>query len=188
MAKNLEKREGETLRNRRILLVLFLFTFSFFFSCNVFVADFTIEKHADYTCTITGYSGGEGTLVIPSIIDGYAVMSIGERAFYNCDSLISITIPDSVTSIGEAAFSGCRSLTNVTIPNSVTSIGDWAFSRCKSLASVTIPDSVTSIGEDVFSFCSNLSEIRVSENSYAHRFFMETELAGLVTYTPSWLL
>ena len=43
-----------------------------------------------------------------------------------------MTIPNSVTSIGEA-FRGCESLTSVTIPNSVTWIGTSAFSGCEAL-------------------------------------------------------
>jgi hypothetical protein len=64
-----------------------------------------------------------GELVIPSAIEGNSVTSIGSRAFANCTSLTSVTIPDSVTSIGSSAFSSCTSLTSVTIPDSVTSIG-----------------------------------------------------------------
>ncbi len=59
--------------------------------------------------------------------------SIGDSAFYCCDSLTSITIPDSVTSIGDNAFCCCDSLTNITIPDSVTSIGDYAFYDCTNL-------------------------------------------------------
>ena len=39
-----------------------------------------------------------------------------------------VVIPEGVTSIGEHAFDNCRSLISVTIPNSVTSIGKYAFS------------------------------------------------------------
>ena len=59
--------------------------------------------------------------------------SIEESVFYNCTSLTSITIPNSVTSIGGSAFYNCTSLIGVTLENSVTSIGDGAFSGCNSL-------------------------------------------------------
>ena len=65
--------------------------------------------------------------------------SIGELAFYNCDSLESVTITQGVTSIGSFAFDNCKSLTNIVVPNSVTSIGLSAFSGCTSLTSVTVP-------------------------------------------------
>jgi hypothetical protein len=64
------------------------------------------------------------------------VTSIGNSAFWNCASLTSITIPDSVTSIGDSAFSFCTSLTSVVIPDGVTSIGDWAFGDCHSITTV----------------------------------------------------
>ena len=55
---------------------------------------------------------------------------ICDGAFRGCDSLQSITIPNSVTSIGDDAFSLCISLQSITIPNSVTKIGDGAFYGC----------------------------------------------------------
>ena len=80
----------------------------------------------------------------------YVVTSIGEFAFYCCDDLTSITIPNSVTTIGEFAFEYCSGLISITIPNSVKSIGLGAFSNCSSLKSVTIPSSLIKIGEDAF--------------------------------------
>ncbi len=94
--------------------------------------------------------------VIPT--DG-SVTSIGEDAFYNCDSLTSVTIPDSVTSIGYSAFSDCSKLTSVTIGNGVTSIGYSAFSDCSKLTSVTIGNGVTSIGDWAFIYCDSLTSI-----------------------------
>ena len=85
--------------------------------------------------------------------------SIGERAFYECGYLTSITIPNSVTSIGDSAFGGCSSLASITIPNSVKSIGSSAFSSCDSLTSIVIPNSVKSIGSSAFSSCDSLTSI-----------------------------
>ena len=96
------------------------------------------------------------TVTIPN-----SVTYIGDRAFKSCSSLTSVSIPNSVTSIGGAAFSGCSSLTSVTIGNSVTSIGDDAFNSCSSLTSVTIPNSITSIGYYAFAFCSALTSVTI---------------------------
>ena len=116
-----------------------------------FIRDAQIENGV-----LIKYKGKAKEVVIPS-----SVTSIGDRAFFGCESLVSIVIPDSVTSIGKWAFDGCSSLTSVTIPDSVTSIGTWAFSDCSSLTSITIPDSVTSIGERAFFGCSSLTSITI---------------------------
>ena len=94
---------------------------------------------------------------------GNGVTEIGSSAFRDCNSLTSVTIPDSVTSIGMDAFHGCSGLTSVTIPDSVTSIGEYAFSGCNSLASIAIPDSVTSIGWRAFDSCSKLTRVTIGD-------------------------
>ena len=106
------------------------------------------------------YKGKAKEVVIPS-----SVTSIGDRAFFGCESLVSIVIPASVTSIGEEAFAGCSALTSVAIPASVTSIGTWAFDGCSSLTSISIPDSVTSIGFLAFDGCASLSSMTVDSNN-----------------------
>ena len=100
--------------------------------------------------------------------------SIGHYAFYNCSSLTSITMPNSVTSIGNEAFSDCSSLTSITISDSVTSIAARAFGGCSSLTSITIPDSVTSIGGKAFQKCNSLTSITIGSGikSIGDRAFM----------------
>ena len=105
------------------------------------------------------YENGQGVITFDA-----PVTSIGENAFWWCDSLTSITIPDSVTSIGEDAFYICTSLTSVTIPDSVTEIGWFAFRECTSLTSVTIGDSVTSIGYGAFSYCYSLTSVTIPDS------------------------
>ena len=99
--------------------------------------------------------------------------SIGERAFYGCSALTSVTIPNGVTTIGEGAFYGCSALTSITIPNSVTSIGVEAFRECSGLTLVTIPNSVTSIGNGAFSGCRGLTSVTIpnSVTSIAYQAF-----------------
>ena len=94
----------------------------------------------------------------------YGVTSIGDDAFYDCESLTTVTIPDSVTSIGYYAFYGCISLTTVTIPDSVISIGYYAFGFCRSLTTVIIPDSVISIGDSAFAECRSLTTVTIPDS------------------------
>ena len=103
----------------------------------------------------------ETDVVIPATYDDKPVTVIGEKAFKGCESLTSITIPNSVTSIGDYAFYSCESLTSITIPNSVTSIGSYAFDCCRNLTSLTIPDSVISIGDGAFYYCDGLTSITI---------------------------
>jgi hypothetical protein len=93
-----------------------------------------------------------------------SVTSIGKSAFYHCTKLTSVKIGSGVISIGKQAFSRCRNLTNVTIPDSVTSLEFGTFEDCTSLTSVTIPDGITCIGERAFYHCKNLVSIIIPDS------------------------
>jgi hypothetical protein len=119
-------------------------------------APFYYDINADNTITITGYwSYSIYALTIPATINGLAVTTIGDYAFFYSEAataLKSITIANGVTSIGVEAFDNCESLTSVTIPGSVTSIGDYAFYYCPPLDNVYFDGNAPTVGSDVFGY------------------------------------
>src|SRR5262245_30719444 len=78
-----------------------------------------VEAQLTYTVTnervtITGYTGASLHVVIPSMINGLPVTSIGTGAVFS-GSIASFTIPDSITNIADGAFYYCASLTNIMV-------------------------------------------------------------------------
>ena len=174
------------------------------------VTAFAEDTSTEYEATIDGYEyfykvneGGKTVTItrffaldvshshyadIPETLgDGnYTVTAIGKNAFFNCQALAKVTIPQSVASIGKQAFRECRQLKSLTIKDAATSIGEEAFMLCESLTtlklgekiktigesafsqcgltSVTIPDSVTSIGDWAFGYCNSLTALSLGEN------------------------
>ena len=64
----------------------------------------------DGTVKITRYIGSPVNIKIPSELDGKPVKSIKDFAFEDCDTLQTISIPESVTDIGYAVFRDCTRL------------------------------------------------------------------------------
>ena len=85
------------------------------------------------TGTITGYSGSEKVVNIPSNIGGIYVKAIGENAFKNNTDIETVIIPEGVSSIEDFAFYKCTGLKYVSIPESVTSVSEDGFYRCGAL-------------------------------------------------------
>ena len=141
------------------------------------------------TAEVTSQNSGKysGNIIIPSSVTynsvSYSVTSIGNEAFWYCDGLTSVTIPNSVTSIGESAFDGCSGLTSVTIPNSVTSIEYGAFYGCSGLTSVTIGNSVTSIGNHAFQYCSGLTSVTIDNSVTSIGDYAFNGCSGLTSVT-----
>ena len=108
------------------------------------------------------------TVVIPA-----NATTIGNSAFEQCASLISIDIPANVETIGTAVFWGCSSLTTVTFEkgSQLKTIGGGsssyygAFSYCTALTSIEIPASVETIGASAFSHCSSLATVTFENGS-----------------------
>ena len=97
------------------------------------------------------------------IADG--ITDIPDSAFWGCETLVDLALPQTLRTIGKGAFGQCVNLTRINIPEGVTSIGDSAFLMCGSLTRLTIPDSVTSIEGNPFRHLA--AEIMVSPQNPA---------------------
>ena len=113
------------------------------------------------TTPVTEIGGGafEGS-AITSIALGADVERIGDRAFYNCKYITSLTLNEGLTSIGAyafyKAFGACLELE---LPSSVRSIGNSAFLDLnKGFNKIVLNDGLLTIGESAFSgACNNNS-------------------------------
>jgi hypothetical protein len=87
--------------------------------------------------TITAFEATNSSVVIPSIINGLQVTTIGPSAFYRFTSVTSVTIPASITNIGDYAFQE-TGLSTVSIPASVIGIGVAPFEQCADLTEINV--------------------------------------------------
>ena len=86
---------------------------------------------------------------------------IASSAFYECENLTSITMPESVTTMGSGVFWKCKKLENVVLSSNLTSIESWTFYQCDILSNIIIPDSVTLIGSSAFEYCKKLETVQI---------------------------
>ncbi len=154
------------------------------------------------TVKIEAFEGTEENIVIPSQICGCDVTSLAPKAFYQNDTVKSVTIPNTVTEVGHRAFTSCANLeevifengsnvsvineytfykcpnlTNVTLPDTIVTIGNAAFRECSSLTSFTIPENVTTIATSAFRDCTALTSITIPKSV--------TEIAGYAFYNDA---
>ncbi len=87
--------------------------------------------------------------------------SIADGAFFGCDSLTAVTMPDSMKSIGSAAFSYCSALKSIVVPKSVTVIGELAFTNCTALTEATVPSDSSGFQSFLFKGASKLASVTV---------------------------
>lgn len=120
------------------------------------------SAESDFTwngTTITGYQGTGGDVVIPE-----KATSIGEFAFRNNESIVSIIIPGSIKTIDRCAFQSCKNLQSIVIYDGLTDIKDFAISYCESLTFLSLPDSVENIENGAFCYNELLMDFHLPAN------------------------
>ena len=116
------------------------------------------------------------------IKDGTRLIAGG--AFYGCEKITEVIIPDSVEYIGDWAFHGCNNMVNVTIPDNLRNFGEGVFLRCKKLANnkgmvifrgvlhdyvgeeekIVIPNEVYCIGPEAFVKNATIKTVTIPDN------------------------
>lgn len=89
---------------------------------------------------------------------------IGKNAFFGCESLVSVTLPNTLANIGSSAFRNCTSLPFVALPDSLVSIDELAFFQCSLLVEITFPNSIVSIGVRAFCDCSLMKNVFIPKS------------------------
>ena len=150
--------------------------------------------HINSACVMVGAFAFERTPVTEVKLSA-TIMEIGEKAFYRCEKLTNIVLPEAVTTIGVQAFDGCNavskasgsatalaavsqaSLKDVTITSG--DITDKMFDACTALTTVVIEEGVTSIGRYAFAECPELANVTINAKVDIDKKFLIGEYAFL---------
>ncbi len=108
-----------------------------------------------------GADAFKGAKNIKSISLPASLQYIGDYAFYDCDYITAVVIPDSVVTVGTGVFQGCDALTTVTFSKSLTLVGDFAFKDCAKLQNPVLPEGLVSIGIGAFDGCKALTAVTI---------------------------
>lgn len=122
------------------------------------------EKIEDKIVASVGYGAFTDNETVTSVSVPGKVTAIQYGAFQSCVNLKSVKFAagSELKSIGKIAFYECDNLESIEIPDQVESIGHWGFAR-SGLTAVTLPDSVTEVGAAVFGGCGNLKEAKLGK-------------------------
>ena len=122
--------------------------------------DFTVNEDGS-TCTVAGIgSCTKRDIVIPTEYNGMRVTKIGVEAFFCCETIDTVVIPEGITEIGDSAF--CEAtVRTISLPQTLSRIGEYAFADTL-LETVTVPHADI-ICNGAFDGSLNLREIILCE-------------------------
>ncbi len=159
------------------LLVVVMMAFACAENAETFtIGDYTYTLNEDGSAVISKYSGWDKELTIPSELDGHPVKGIGSEAFFDCDSLTSITLPDSVTDLGANPWVYCYSLNTISVSPghpALAVIDSALYSKAdKKLVWVPmstegtfeIPQGIRIIGDMAFYYCESLTSVTIPDS------------------------
>ena len=152
------------------------------------------DNEATLTCALN-----KSEITVPASVtdekgNSYPVTAVTSAAFFENDSITSISLPASVQKIGRQAFKNCTGLKNINIPGGVKSVPEYAFQSCASLVDgVTLEEGVERIGNGAFSECTKLKEItlpttltNICDSAFFYNIALERVNGYSVTRVGKW--
>ena len=88
---------------------------------------------------------------------------IRKNAFFRCQSLTSLVLPETVTEIDDRAFYRCKAMDQIYLPEGLKVIGEEAFYFC-GIQSLQLPDSLEVLDQSAFFKCNNLEYVCLPRN------------------------
>lgn len=125
--------------------------------------DWMYVLNPDGTAAISGYLGSEGTVTLPSELDGRTVTSVMPFAFTGGNTLTDVTVPGTIRGIGNSAFGSMEKLSRVTFEEGLLEIQESAFATNEGLEEIILPDSLIALGDSAFGHCPNLRSVSLGE-------------------------
>ena len=104
----------------------------------------------------------EGAVIIPE-----GVTSIGQEAFYNCDSIKYLSLPSTITYLGPSIIRDSSGLEFVDFNENANAINldNWGhFKSCSNLKAVSLPDGIKTINNRFMTYCTNLQAVYLPAN------------------------
>ncbi|MBQ9676652.1 MAG: leucine-rich repeat protein [Prevotella sp.] len=166
------------------------------------------ESHAIIETATNTLMHASNTTVIPAdvtAIGNYAfrhrkirnvnlenITSIGKYAFYLCDKLDRVVIPEGITTIKESTFHCCYSLKSLYIPTSVTTIEGHAFQEAGlssyfCIRSLIIPNSVNNVG-DFLCYAGRYKYFQIGTGTHAfsnYMFYSASQFNAMTILSPT---
>jgi hypothetical protein len=120
-----------------------------------------------------GRSHWQGSKCADTIETAYiaeTVQKIGDSAFVDCNSLVSVLIEEGVTEIESYAFRGCEALESVVFPKSLSKTWEGMFEDCKNVKSLEFKGTIAELDSLAF-YDSPLKNVKCADGDWQKPLF-----------------
>lgn len=142
-----------------VLFAITLLSLLLVFTCVIKLSPNGLEvQRSGSGIEIVKYTGSEKNVEIPDLINGFEVISIKEKAFYNNDTVENVQLPKTLKEVGSYSFANCSKLKEVKFSSVCTNFGNNVFEN-SSVKKVSLPTDLQKISKAMFKNCKNITEV-----------------------------